>query len=63
MVPDTEICGRPWTLGEYTRLNGGTQNRSKNTWGILVPIDDEESTVGKEYTSTADSVCKISSSP
>ena len=58
MVPDTEICGHPWTLGEYTRLNGGTQNRSKKTWGILIPVDDEESDFGREYTSTADSVWK-----
>ena len=51
MVPDAKICGRPWTLGEYIHLNGGVQNRSKKTWGILVPVDDEDTAF-----STADSV-------
>ena len=55
IVPDTEILGHPWTLGEYIRINGGIQNRSKKTWRILVPIDDE-ATSCKNYTLSADSV-------
>ena len=56
IVPDAEICGHPRTLGAYIHLHGGTQNRSKKTWGVLVPIDDEETIYDKEYTSTTDSV-------
>ena len=53
IVPDTKICDHPWTLGEYIHLNGGVQNRSKKTWGILIPVDDEDTT---KCSSTADSV-------
>ena len=56
IVPDAEICGHPWTLGEYIHLHGGTQNMSKKTWGVLIPIDDGETIYDKEYSSTADSV-------
>lgn len=45
VVPDIPICGKSWTLGEYVRLNGGTQNRSKKVWGLLVPFDDEEENI------------------
>ena len=42
VVPNIPICGKPWNLGDYVLYNGGTQNRSKKVWGVLVPIDDDE---------------------
>ena len=41
-MPDSPINGVPWTLGEYIKLHGGNQNRSKKVWGINIPIDVEE---------------------
>ncbi len=41
-MPDSIINGVPWTLGEYIKLHGGNQNRSKKVWGINIPIDVEE---------------------
>ena len=41
-VPDSPINGVPWTLGEYIKLHGGNQNRSKKVWGINIPIEVEE---------------------
>ena len=41
-VPDSPINGVPWTLGEYIKLHGGNQNRSKKVWGINIPIDVED---------------------
>ena len=42
VVPETEICGQKWSLGEYIRYNGGTSNRSKKVWGILVEDDKDK---------------------
>ena len=41
-MPDSLINGNPWTLGEYIKLHGGNQNRSKKVWGINIPIDVED---------------------
>ena len=40
VVPETDICGNNWSLGEYIRYNGGTSNRSKKVWGVLVKEDE-----------------------
>ena len=48
----------PWTLGEYTKLNGGSSNRSKKSWGIYVPFDIEDDMEDQEGT-TADSVSSL----
>lgn len=52
MVLDVPLGDKPWTLGEYTRQHGGSQNRSKRVWGIVIPhgVGDHE-TMG-----TSDSV-------
>ncbi len=55
MVPETEIVGKKWSLGEYIRLNGGTVNRSKKVWGILVEEDDED----EEFVSDLCTACNI----
>ena len=41
VVPNVDICGEEWTLGDYIRLNGGTSNRSKKVWGLLVSEDED----------------------
>ena len=35
LVPNFLSEDIPWTLGEYIRLNGGTSNRSKKSWGYI----------------------------
>ena len=32
-IPNAPIDDLPWTLGEYIKYNGGTQNRSKKSVG------------------------------
>ena len=41
-LPETEICGKKWSLGEYIRYNGGTVNCSKKVWGVLVEEEDSD---------------------
>ena len=43
MVPNIPICGKQWNLVDCVHYNGGTQNRSKKVWGVLIPFDDDES--------------------
>lgn len=42
IVVSAPLGEKPWTLGEYTRQHGGSQNRSKRVWGICIPIGMEE---------------------
>ena len=43
VVPETEIGGQTWSLGEYIHYNGGTSNCSKKVWGVLVEeVEDED---------------------
>ena len=42
MILDSPLEDKPWTLGEYTRQHGGSQNRSKRVWGIVIPYDIDE---------------------
>ncbi len=58
-MPDSLINGNPWTLGEYIKLHGGNQNRSKKVWGINIPIDVEDDEM-KSHDSVID--CNISHS-
>ena len=51
IVPNAPIHDMPWTLGEYVKYNGGTQNRSKKVWGLLVPDDDDENNPPSTYDS------------
>lgn len=51
VIPDVPIGGKPWTLGEFIRQNGGSQNRGKKSWGVDVPIGHEDAGM-----STSDSV-------
>ena len=42
LVLGTSIEDKPWTLGGYIEINGGKQSRSKKTWGLVIPVDEEE---------------------
>ena len=42
IIPNAPIHDLPWSLGEYVKYNGGTQNRSKKVWGVLIPDNDDE---------------------
>ena len=57
LVPDYLSKDVPWTLGEYTKLNGGSSNRSKKSWGIYVPFDIENDM--EDQDTTADSVSSL----
>ena len=46
------LGNKPWSLGEYIRQHGGTQNRSKKVWGICIPFDVMED----NFMSTHDSL-------
>lgn len=45
MVVDTPL-DKPWSLDEYINQHGGTQNRSKNVWGICIPVGTKEDGLG-----------------
>lgn len=51
MVIDSPLGNNSWSLGEYIKQHGGTQNRSKKVWGICIPCGLEESDM-----TTSDSV-------
>ena len=42
VVREALICGKQWTLGEYIKYNGGTSNRSKKVWGLLVEEEEDD---------------------
>jgi hypothetical protein len=43
LVVDAQLpSGQPWTLGNYTEEFGGVQAQGKRTFGIFVPIEEEE---------------------
>ena len=51
LVPDYLSKDVPWTLGEYTKLNSGSSNRSKKSWGIYyIPFDTENETDNQNTT-------------
>lgn len=54
VIPNSPIGDSPWTIGEFIKLNGGTQNRSKKIFGVYVPIG-----YGEGEASTSDSVIKF----
>ena len=43
-VVDCPLNDKPWSLGEYIKQHGGTQNRSKKIWGVHIPDGIEETT-------------------
>ena len=53
LVPDTLINDESWTLGEYIKHHGGSQNRGKKVWGIHIPFD-----VDDEHLTSEDSVSR-----
>lgn len=42
VVREARICGNQWSLGLYIKYNGGTSNRSKKVWGLLVEDTDDD---------------------
>ena len=43
VVPNSPIGTKEWTLGEFVKNNGGSQNRGKKVWGIAIPSGYDES--------------------
>lgn len=56
IVVSAPIGEKPWSLGEYVRQHGGTQNRNKKVWGICIPVGLEE----EGHSLTLDSVRVLS---
>ena len=42
---DASLDNKPWSLGEYIKLHGGSQNRSKKKWAVGIEETVETSHV------------------